>query len=57
MQENRTPTKQISMTIDGHKIIVSFASKHNPNISQLVRSTLLDAYVRKHEIHYEVETA
>ena len=46
--QNTKPQKQ--MTINGHKITLSFAPNYNPEISKLVRTTLLDAYIRKHEI-------
>ena len=46
--QNTNPKKQ--MTINGHKITLSFAPNYNPEISKLVRTTLLDAYIRKHEI-------
>ena len=35
------------MTIEGHKVTVSFAQEANPTLSALVRNTLLDAYIRK----------
>jgi len=40
-------TRQIQMTIEGHKVTVSFAQEANPTLSALVRNTLLDAYIRK----------
>lgn len=39
--------RQIQMTIEGHKVTVSFAQEANPTLSALVRNTLLDAYIRK----------
>lgn len=41
---------QKQMTINGHKVTLSFAPNYNPEISHLVRTALLDAYIRKHEI-------
>ena len=40
-------TRQIQMTIEGHKVTISFAQEANPTLSALVRNTLLDAYIRK----------
>lgn len=40
-------TRQIQMTIEGHKVTVSFAQEANPTLSALVRNTLLDAYIPK----------
>lgn len=40
-------TRQIQMTIECHKVTVSFAQEANPTLSALVRNTLLDAYIRK----------
>mgnify|MGYP006982651528 FL=1 len=34
---------QIQMTIEGHKVTISFAQEANPTLSSLVRNTLLDA--------------
>lgn len=45
--QERKNTHQIQMTIDGHKITISFAQECNPALSPLVRNTLLDAYIRK----------
>ena len=39
-------TRQIQMTIEGHKVTISFAQEANPTLSALVRNTLLDAYIR-----------
>ena len=39
-------TRQIQMTIEGHKVTISFAQEANPTLSALVRNTLLDAYVK-----------
>lgn len=38
---------QVQMTIDGHKITLSFAEKNNPTLSAVVRNTLLDAYIKR----------
>lgn len=46
-KKERKNTHQIQMTIDGHKITISFAQECNPALSPLVRNTLLDAYIRK----------
>ena len=48
----KTP-KQLSMTIDGHKVTISFTTESNPNILQLVRNTLLDSYIKKNGISPE----
>ena len=42
--------KQLNMTIDGHKVTLSFSQEYNPAVSKLVRNTLLDAFIRKNEI-------
>ncbi len=43
--------KQINLIIDGHKVSIGFAPEYNPNLSALVRNTLLDAYIRKNGLH------
>lgn len=50
-------TKQMQMTIDGHKVTISFAQEFNPALSALVRNTLLDAYIRKNGLCAEAQSA
>lgn len=38
------------MTIDGHQVTISFAQEYNPSLSKLVRTTLLDSFIRKNEL-------
>ncbi|MFQ8818330.1 MAG: hypothetical protein ACLR8R_04110 [Oscillospiraceae bacterium] len=45
------------MTIEGHKVTISFAQKANPTLSALVRNTLLDAYIRKNGLSSEEQPA
>lgn len=50
---NQTQQKnpnQLNMTIDGHRITISFMAEYNPHVSQLVRNALLDSYIRKNGI-------
>ena len=49
--------KQMHMTIDGHQVTISFAQECNPNLSQLVRTTLLDSFIRKNELAPEATPA
>lgn len=49
--------KQIQLTIDGHKVTLSFAKEYNPALSTLVRNTLLDAYIRKNGLCAEEQPA
>ncbi len=46
--ENKTA--QRTMTIDGHKVTLSFARESNPALSSQVRNTLLDAFFRKNGV-------
>lgn len=46
----KNPAKQMHMTIDGHQVTISFAQEYNPNLSKLVRTTLLDSFIRKNEL-------
>ena len=50
-------TRQIQMTIEGHKVTISFAQEANPTLSALVRNTLLDAYIRKNGLCSEEQPA
>ena len=50
-------TRQIQMTIEGHKLTISFAQEANPTLSSLVRNTLLDAYLRKNGLYSEEQPA
>ncbi len=49
--------KQINLIIDGHKVSIGFAQEYNPNLSALVRNTLLDAYIRKNGLVNESKSA
>ena len=49
--------KQMHMTIDGHQVTISFAQEYNPNLSKLVRTTLLDSFNRKNELAPEASPA
>lgn len=48
---------QIQMTIEGHKVTISFVQEANPTLSSLVRNTLLDAYLRKNGLYSEEQPA
>lgn len=48
---------KIQMTIEGHKVTISFAQEANPTLSALVRNTLLDAYIRKNGLCGEEQPA
>ena len=50
-------TRQIQMTIEGHKVTISCAQEANPTLSALVRNTLLDAYIRKNGLSSEEQPA
>lgn len=56
IQETKpTKPKQMNMTIDGHKVTISFAQECNPILASLVRNTLLDAFIRKNGLISEAE--
>ena len=50
-------TRQVQMTIEGHKVTISFAQEANPTLAALVRNTLLDAYIRKNGLCSEEQPA
>ena len=49
--------RQKQMNINGYKVTLSFSEEYNPNLSALVRSTLLDAYIRKNGLCLEERPA
>lgn len=49
-QTQQKAPNQLNMTIDGHSVTISFATESTPGISQLVRNTLLDSYIKKNGI-------
>lgn len=49
--------RQKQMNINGYEITLSFSEEYNPNLSALVRSTLLDAYIRKNGLSLEERSA
>ena len=42
--------KTASMVIDGHVVTMSFSDTPNPGLGQLVKNTLIDAYIRDNKI-------
>ncbi len=57
-EQNRLASKtaQRTMTIDGHRITFSFSQDRNQKLSSLVRTTLIDSYIRNNSIApYEVQ--
>ena len=60
MTNKKSDEKQVrqkQMTINGYKVTLSFSEEYNPNLSALVRSTLLDAYIRKNGLCPEEQPA
>ena len=40
----------MSTVINGHKVTFRFAEKHNPNIAQLVKDTLIDSFIHSQKV-------
>lgn len=49
-QTQQKAPNQLNMTIEGHRVTITFSKEYNPHVSQLVRNTLLDSYIRKNGI-------
>jgi len=54
---DKKPIRQKQMNINGYKVTLSFSEEYNPNLSALVRSALLDAYIRKNGLCLEERPA
>ncbi len=50
MSEQLNDDRTVNMTIDGHKITLKFSKDYNPTLSTLVRTTLLDAFIRENNL-------
>lgn len=42
--------KKLHMSIDGHRVTISFATEHNSDVSSMIRNMLLDDYIRRNGI-------
>lgn len=42
--------KKLHMSIDGHRVTISFATEHNSDVSSIIRNMLLDDYIRRNGI-------
>ena len=42
--------KKLHMSIDGHRVTISFATEHNSDVSSIIRIVLLDDYIRRNGI-------
>ena len=45
--KNNSEKTTLHMDVDGHKVTLSFSVEPNPNLSGLVRSTLIDTFLQK----------
>lgn len=55
--QEKKNTHQMQLTIDGHKVVITFAAECNPTLSSLVRNTLLDSYIRRNSLGAETQSA
>lgn len=44
---SKEQSSQICMMVDGHQVTCTFTEEPNPNLSALIRNTLLDSYIRR----------
>lgn len=45
--KNNLEKNTLHMDVDGHRVTLSFSAEPNPNLSKLVRSTLIDTFLQK----------
>ena len=45
--KNNSEKTTLHMDVDGHRVTLSFSAEPNPNLSKLVRSTLIDTFLQK----------
>ena len=45
--KNNSEKTNLHMDVDGHRVTLSFSAEPNPNLSKLVRSTLIDTFLQK----------
>ncbi len=42
----KNKTKEITTTIQGHKVVLIFANKANPYVAEQIKQTLLQTYIQ-----------
>ena len=55
-QNNEKNQNQLEMCVRGRKITLSFSEEYNPELSQLIRNTLLDSFIRQNGLYEECES-
>ena len=50
MSTSKKSKNTVEMTISGHQVSLTFAPEQNPAIAQQIRASLIDAYIRQHEV-------
>lgn len=45
--KNNSEKTALHVDVDGHRVILCFSLEPNPNLSNLVRSTLIDTFLQK----------
>lgn len=49
-------SKTVELSISGHQVKLSFAPEQNPTVAQQIRTSLIDSYIRQHELSDEKNT-
>ena len=55
-QNNEKNQNQIEICVRGRKVTLSFSEEYNPELSQLIRNTLLDSFIRQNGLYEEHES-
>lgn len=46
-KHNIEKRESVDITVDGHKVKISFANEHNPGVAKLVKDALIDSFIRR----------
>lgn len=55
-QNNEKNQNQIEICVRGRKVTLSFSDEFNPELSPLIRNTLLDSLIRQNGLYEEGES-
>ena len=44
----KNQSKAVELNISGHQVRLTFALEQNPTVSQQIRASLIDSYIRQH---------
>jgi len=53
MNRQKDRSRTLDLTVSGHQVKLSFAPEQNPTVAHQIRTSLIDAYIRRHGVSDE----